>query len=250
MMRLKSKVAIVTGAATGIGQAIAVAFAREEASVTVDYIGTESSTAQTMKAIQEAGGKAIPVAADISSPADVNHLVSRTVEAFGRLDILVNNAGIEKKFPFTDYPLNEWQKIIAVNLTGPFLCAQAAAKQMIRQGGGGRIINISSIIGLRGHTGLAAYSASKAGMDGMTRALAREIGRQQITVNSINPGYLDTDAAAALQEVQRRQIVNRTPLGRLGRVEDVSPVVRFLLSFANRASANGARAASPCSIAC
>lgn len=232
MMRLKSKVAIVTGAATGIGQAIAVAFAREEASVTVDYIGNESSTAQTMKAIQEAGGKAIPVAADISSPADVNHLVSRTVEAFGRLDILVNNAGIEKKFPFTDYPLNEWQKIIAVNLTGPFLCAQAAAKQMIRQGGGGRIINISSI-----HEDLpmptnAPYCASKGGLRMLMRTIAVELAPHQITVNNIGPGaiYTPIDRDVESDAQLNKQILAEIPLGRWGKPEEVGNLAVYLAS--------------------
>ena len=143
---------------------------------------------------------------------------------------LVNNAAVSGEGILATFPNVDSEQIIQTNLVGALYMARLAARHMLRRTAGGRIINISSIIGLRGHTGLAAYSASKAGMDGMTRALAREIGRQQITVNSINPGYLDTDASAALQEAQRRQIVNRTPLGRLGRVEDVSPVVRFLLS--------------------
>src|SRR5690348_1083384 len=234
-MRLKSKVAIVTGAATGIGQAIAVAFAREEASVTVDYIGNESSTAQTMKAIQEAGGKAIPVAADISSPADVNHLISKTVEAFGRLDILVNNAGIEKKFPFTDYPLNEWQKIIAVNLTGPFLCAQAAAKQMICQGGGGRIINISSV-----HEDLpmptnAPYCAAKGGLRMLMRTIAVELAEHKITVNNIGPGAIDTPMDAPLKEHPElmKEILSEIPLGRMGQPDEVAELAIYLASDAS-----------------
>jgi 3-oxoacyl-[acyl-carrier protein] reductase len=143
---------------------------------------------------------------------------------------LVNNAAVSSEGILATFPNVDSEQIIQTNLVGALYMARLAAGHMLRRTTGGRIINISSIIGLRGHTGLAAYSASKAGMDGMTRALAREIGRRQITVNSINPGYLDTDASSSLQEVQRRQIVNRTPLGRLGRVEDVSPVVRFLLS--------------------
>jgi 3-oxoacyl-[acyl-carrier protein] reductase len=143
---------------------------------------------------------------------------------------LVNNAAVSAEGILATFSNVDSEQIIQTNLVGALYMARLAARHMLRRTTGGRIINISSIIGLRGHTGLTAYSASKAGMDGLTRALAREIGRQQITVNSINPGYLDTDAVAALQEAQRRQIVNRTPLGRLGRVEDVSPVVRFLLS--------------------
>ena len=232
MMRLKSKVAIVTGAATGIGQAIAVAFAREGASVTVDYIGNESSTSQTMKTINDAGGKGIPVSADISAPADVNRLVSKAVEAFGRLDILVNNAGIEKKIPFTDYPLNEWQKIIAVNLTGPFLCAQAAAKQMIRQGGGGRIINISSI-----HEDLpmptnAPYCASKGGLRMLMRTIAVELAPYQITVNNIGPGaiYTPIDSDVESDAQLNKQILAEIPLGRWGKPEEVANLAVYLAS--------------------
>lgn len=231
-MKLKGKAAIVTGAATGIGQAIAVAFAREGASVTVDYIGNESSTAQTMKAIQDAGVKGIPVAADISNPTDVNQLISKTVEAFGRLDILVNNAGIERKIPFVDYPLIEWQKIIAVNLTGPFLCAQAAAKQMIRQGGGGRIINISSI-----HEDLpmptnAPYCASKGGLRMLMRTIAVELAPHQITVNNIGPGaiYTPIDRDVESNPQLNKQILAEIPLGRWGKPEEVAQLAVYLAS--------------------
>ena len=231
-MKLKGKVAIVTGAATGIGKAIAVAFAREGASVTVDYIGSESSTAQTMKAIQDAGSKGIPVAADISSPADVARLISKTVEAFGRLDILVNNAGIEKKIPFVDYPLDAWQKIMAVNLTGPFLCAQAAAKQMIRQGGGGRIINISSI-----HEDLpmptnAPYCVSKGGLRMLMRTIAVELAPHQITVNNIGPGaiYTPIDRDVESNPQLNKQILAEIPLGRWGKPEEVANLAVYLAS--------------------
>lgn len=143
---------------------------------------------------------------------------------------LINNAGVAGDGILATYPNVDIERIIQTNLTGALQMARLAARHLLRRPGGGRIINISSIIGLRGYTGLAAYSASKAGMDGMTRALAREMGRRAVTVNSINPGYLDTEMSSTLGEEQRRQIVNRTPLGRLGTVHDVCPVVRFLLS--------------------
>ena len=144
-MRLQVKVAVVTGAGTGIGQAVALAFAEAGAAVVVDYVGSASVSEDTIKKISAIGGKSLGVDADISRPDDVNELIHKTVAAFGKLDIFVNNAGIEKKIAFVDYPLDEWQKIMAVNLTGPFLCSQAAARQMIQQRKGGRIINISSI---------------------------------------------------------------------------------------------------------
>jgi glucose 1-dehydrogenase len=143
-VRLDGKVAVVTGAGTGIGQAIAVAFAMEGASVVVDYVGNASISADTLTKIQAMKGNALGVDADISLPEDVDRLIRETINRFGKLNIFVNNAGIEKKFAFVDFPFEEWQKIVAVNLTGPFLCCQAAAKQMILQGKGGRIINISS----------------------------------------------------------------------------------------------------------
>lgn len=143
---------------------------------------------------------------------------------------LVNNAGVAGEGILATYPNVDIERIIQTNLTGALQMARLAARHLLRRTGGGRIVNVSSIIGLRGYTGLAAYSASKAGMDGMTRALAREMGRRGVTVNSINPGYLDTEMSSSLADEQRRQIVNRTPLGRLGTVDDVCPVVRFLLS--------------------
>jgi glucose 1-dehydrogenase len=168
-------VAVVTGAGTGIGQAIAVAFAQSGAAVVVDYIGKASVSEDTINKINAMGGKVSGVDADISLPNDVNELVQKTVATFGKLDIFVNNAGIEKRIAFVDYPLEEWQKIMAVNLTGPFLCSQAAAKQMILQGAGGRIINIASI-----HEDLpmvqnAAYSTSKGGLRMLMRTIAVEL---------------------------------------------------------------------------
>jgi len=131
-VRLQDKVAVVTGAGTGIGQAIALAFAEAGAAVVVDYVGNASVSEDTIKKISAMGRKSLGVDADISRPDDVNELIRKTVVAFGRLDIFVNNAGIEKKIAFVEYPLDEWQKIMAVNLTGPFLCSQAAATQMIQ----------------------------------------------------------------------------------------------------------------------
>jgi glucose 1-dehydrogenase len=231
-MKLTGKVAAVTGAATGIGQAIAIAFAEEGASVVVDYVGNESVSAQTVKAIEAIKGKALAVQADISALGDVERLIDKTVAAFGRLDIFVNNAGIEKKFPFVDYPLNEWQKIIAVNLTGPFLCAQAAAKQMIRQGNGGRIINISSI-----HEDLpmpqnAAYCASKGGLRMLMRTIAVELAPHQITVNNIGPGavYTPIDRNVESNAKLNSQILAEIPLGRWGKPEEIAHLAVYLAS--------------------
>jgi len=143
---------------------------------------------------------------------------------------LVNNAGIAREGILATFPNVESENIIEVNLVAALRLARLSLQVFLGRPGAARIVNISSIIALRGYTGLAAYSASKAGMDGLTRALAREVGRRQITVNSVNPGYLETEMSTSLEQHQRQQIVRRTPLGRLGRVEDIVPLVQFLLS--------------------
>ena len=143
---------------------------------------------------------------------------------------LVNNAGVAQQGVLATFPNVDSERIIAINLMGALRMSRLMLRNLLRRNRGGRIVNISSIIGSRGYVGLAAYSASKAGLDGLTRALAREVGRRQITVNSVAPGYLETEMSTRLEQEQRQQITNRTPLGRLGRVSDVVPVVRFLLS--------------------
>jgi glucose 1-dehydrogenase len=231
-MRLQGKVAVVTGAGTGIGQAIAVAFAQAGGAVVVDYVGNASVSEETIDKINAMGGKVLGVDADISIPDDVNALVQKTVAAFGKLDIFVNNAGIEKKFAFVDYPLEEWQKIVAVNLTGPFLCSQAAARQMIQQGAGGRIINISSI-----HEDLAfplnaPYSATKGGLRMLMRTIAVELAPHQITVNNIGPGaiYTPIDKDVEIDAKLDDRILAEIPLGRWGKPEEVAQLAVYLAS--------------------
>ncbi len=231
-MRLQGKTAVVTGAATGIGQAIAVAFAQAGAAVVVDYVGDTNAPQDTISKIDAIGGKSRAIAADISKPDQVNALIQQTVAAFGKLDIFVNNAGIEKKFAFVDYPLEEWQKIMAVNLTGPFLCAQAAAKQMIAQGHGGRILNISSI-----HEDLpmptnAPYCASKGGLRMLMRTIAVELAPHQITVNNIGPGaiYTPIDKDVESDPKLNSQILAEIPMGRWGKPEEVAQLAVYLAS--------------------
>jgi glucose 1-dehydrogenase len=231
-MKLKGKVAVVTGAATGIGQAIAIAFASEGAAIVVDYVGNASVPQGTVQAIQALNGKAVAVEADVSQPSDVTVLVTKTVEVFGRLDIFVNNAGIEKKFAFVDYPFDEWNRIMAVNLTGPFLCAQAAAKQMIRQGTGGRIINISSIHEDLPMPGNAPYCVTKGGLRMLMRTIAVELAPHQITVNNIGPGAIftpidrDVESDAKLNSA----ILAEIPMGRWGKPEEVAQLAVYLAS--------------------
>jgi glucose 1-dehydrogenase len=233
-MELTGKVAIVTGSATGIGQAIAMAYAKAGASVVVDYVGGASTPDDTLGKIKAAGGASLAIQADVSQPADVARLVAGTVKKFGRIDVLVNDAGIEKKLAFLDYPLDEWQKIIAVNLTGPFLCSQAAAKQMIKQGQGGRIVNISSI-----HEDLplvlnAAYSASKGGLRMLMRTIAVELAPYKIGVNNIGPGAIRTpiDASEESDAAAEAKLMAEIPMRRWGTPDEVAQLAVYLASDA------------------
>ena len=233
-MKLQGKVAIVTGAATGIGKAIAMGMAKEGASVVIDYVGDPKLANEAAQGMQNAGGKAIAMEADISNPEQVNTLVQQSLKALGRLDIFVNNAGLEYKHPFTEYPFELWQKVIAVDLTGPFLCAQAAAKAMIAQGSGGRIINISSI-----HEDLpmptnAPYCAAKGGLRMLMRTIAVELAPHKITVNNIAPGaiYTPIDADVEADQKFEQALMAEIPLGRWGKPEEVADLAIFLASDA------------------
>jgi glucose 1-dehydrogenase len=231
-MRLEGKVAVVTGAGTGIGQGIALGFAKEGASVVVDYVGNASIAQDTLDKIQALGGAAIGIDADISDPAQVKSLIDQTVAKFGKLDIFVNNAGIEKKFAFVDFPLEQYQKIVAVNLTGPFLCCQAAARQMIQQGTGGRILNISSVHEDMPMPTNAPYCATKGGLRMLMRTIAVELAPHGITVNNIGPGAVFTpiDADVEKDEKLNAQILAEIPLNRWGKPEDIAHVAVFLAS--------------------
>jgi len=200
--------------------------------VVVDYVGDASVAEETLGKISAMGGKSLGVAADVSNPDQVNGLIQQTLAAFGKLDIFVNNAGIEKKFAFVDYPFEEWQKIVAVNLTGAFLCSQAAARQMIAQGNGGRIINISSI-----HEDLAfplnaPYSATKGGIRMLMRTISVELAPHQITVNNIGPGAIFTpiDKDVEIDAKLNDQILAEIPLGRWGKPEEVAQLAVYLAS--------------------
>jgi glucose 1-dehydrogenase len=232
-MRLANKVAIITGAATGIGNGIADVFANEGAAVVIDYVSGQDSDARTAtEKIRSRGGKALAVEADVTSTDQVNAMIDKTVSEFGKLDIFVNNAGIEKKVPFVDVPLDLWDKVIAVNLTGPFVCAQAAARQMIKQGGPGRIINISSV-----HEDLpmptnVPYCAAKGGLRMLMRTACVELAPHGITMNNIGPGAVDTplDADIKAQPEHFEQLLDEIPLHRMGRPEEIGYLAVYLAS--------------------
>jgi glucose 1-dehydrogenase len=232
-VRLKNKVAIITGSATGIGLGIAQRMAQEGAAVVIDYMpGQEEAANDIVKDLKRHHERATAIQANIADEGQVQQLIDGTVKQFGRLDIFVNNAGIEHKMPFVDTPLDIWNKTIAVNLTGPFLCSRAAARQMIKQGEGGRIINISSV-----HEDLpmptnAPYCATKGGLRMMTRTLCLELAEHKITVNNIGPGAIDTPMDAPLKANPElfNELLSHIPLGRMGQPEEIGNCAVFLAS--------------------
>jgi glucose 1-dehydrogenase len=233
-MRLADKVAIVTGGDSGIGKAIALAIAREGASVMIDYLGDEAPANALVEQIENFGGKAVAFAADVSKPDEVNDLVAQTVKHFGGVDILVNNAGVEEKHPFLEMPFEIYAKIIDINLTGVWLCSQRAANQMAKQKRGGRIINISSV-----HEDLtmptnAPYCASKGGVRMLMRTIAVELASHGITVNDVCPGAVDTPMDAKLKSDRDKynRLVSEIPLRRMAKPEEIAELCVFLASEA------------------
>jgi glucose 1-dehydrogenase len=231
-MKLHGKVAIVTGSATGIGRAIAAEMVREGARVVIDYVGASDKADELARALELVGGSATAVAADVSDPEQVDMLIQHAATTFGRLDIFVNNAGIEHEYPFLETPKNQWDKVIAVNLTGPFLCSQRAAKQMVAQGGNGRIINMSSV-----HEDIpmpmnSPYCAAKGGLRMLMRTIAVELAPHGITVNNIAPGAIDTpmDAPLKANPEKMQSLLAEIPLHRMGTAQEVAELCVFLAS--------------------
>jgi glucose 1-dehydrogenase len=231
-MRLENKVAVVTGSSSGIGEAIALAFAAEGAAVVVNYSRHEDSAQKVLDKIENAGGKGLVVGADVSDPKEVEAMVQQAISTFGRLDIMVNNAGMERKMPFLETPFEVWQETIAVNLTGAWLGCQAAAKQMVAQGEGGRIINVSSVHEDLAMPTNAPYCATKGGVRMLMRTLAVELAPHDITVNNIAPGAIDTPMDAPLKQDSdaMKELLAEIPLGRMGKPEEVANLALFLAS--------------------
>jgi glucose 1-dehydrogenase len=234
-VQLENKVAIVTGASSGIGRAIALAFAREGAATTVNYRSNAENAEDVVEQIEDTGGKALAVRADVTVQEDVENLVRKTVEEFGRLDVMVNNAGIEDRMPFLETPLEVWNKVIAVNLTGAWLGCQEAARWMVDQGGPGRIINISSIHEERSMPTNSPYCAAKGGLRMLTRTIAVELAPYGITVNNVAPGAVETPINQNLKENpdQMEELLSGIPLGRMGQPEEVADLALYLASDAS-----------------
>lgn len=228
MLSLTDQVAVVTGASRGIGRSIAETLAVAGARLVLVSRRAED-TAELARQIQERGGEALSLAADVGDAAQVDGLFQTAQERFGRVDILVNNAGINRDALLARMKDDDWDSVLRINLTGAFLCSRAAARLMSKQRYG-RIINISSVVGQMGNAGQANYCASKAGLAGMTRSMARELARRNITVNAVAPGFIETDMTAALPEKIREQMLDQIPCGRFGEAADVAAVVCFLAS--------------------
>jgi len=226
---LQGKVALVTGGSRGIGEAIAVRLGAAGAHVVVAARNEEKARA-VADAIAASGGRAEPLRLDVTDPASVAAGFKALVEKHGKLDILVNNAGITADGLIIRMGKDAWDRVIATDLTGVFLAAQEAAKVMVRKKVAGRIVNITSVVGLMGNAGQANYAAAKAGVVGFTKALAREIGSRGITVNAVAPGYIETAMTGALSEETRKALIQQIVLGRFGTPEDVAGAVLWLAS--------------------
>ena len=230
-MRLSGKTALVTGASRGIGRAIAVRFAAEGAFVVVNYAGNEAAAGETLAAVASAGGNAVLSRFDVGNAAEVDAAVKAIVAERGRIDILVNNAGVTRDNLLMRLTEDDFDAVVRTNLKGTFLVTKVVSRQMIRQRGG-RIVNMSSVVGEMGNAGQSVYAATKAGILGFTKAMARELASRGITVNAIAPGFITTEMTQSLPEAARKEFAERIPLGRFGAPEEVAELALFLVSDA------------------
>lgn len=231
MKDLEGKGVIVTGATRGIGRAIALEAARRGANVAFNYIKSEQQAAEVKAEIEKLGGKALAYKVDVSDLQAVREMVNAVKKEFGAIDGLVNNAGLTRDKVFVMMSEDDWNEVIRINLTGPFNFARAAVFMMMKAKRGS-IINVTSVSGLIGLPGQANYSAAKAGLIGLTKSLAKEVGRLGVRVNALALGFIETDMTATLPEENRKQALGMIPLGRFGTVQDVAPMAAFLLTDA------------------
>jgi len=228
-MNLSTRVAIVTGSGRGIGRTIALKLAEAGATVVVNDVGDVKPVEAVVKEIKTMGIDCLPVMADVSSSSDVSRLVDETMSAYKRIDILVNNAGIARDQLLLRMSEEDWDKVLAVNLKSVFLCTKAVLRPMAKQRWG-RVISISSIVGIIGNKGQANYASAKAGIIGFTRAVAKEVAAHGVTVNAVAPGFIDTEMTRGLKEDWRQELKKLIPLGDFGSPRDVAEAVAFLAS--------------------
>ncbi len=227
-MSLNGKIALVTGAAQGIGKEIARALAADGADVAICDVNLEAAQ-KTAAELEAVGRKSLALKANVAASAEVTAMIDQVVEKFGRIDILVNNAGITRDGLILRMKDEDWDLVLSINLKGSFLCAKSALKYMTKQRGG-TIINIASIVGAMGNAGQANYVASKAGLIGLTKTIAREYANRGITANAVAPGFIETAMTQALAENVRQELAKQIPMGKLGTPADVANAVRFLAS--------------------
>jgi len=228
-MNLNDKVAVVTGAAQGIGRAIAETLAQRGAHVVVADLQVEKAEATAKEIAADTGRRAIAVQVDVADNASAKAMIDRAIAEFGRIDILVNNAGITRDNLIMRMKEADWDLVLNVNLKGVFNCSKAAIRPMMKQHYG-RIVSITSVSGLAGQAGQTNYSSSKAGLIGFTKALAKEVGSRNITINAVAPGFIETDLTADLPQELKDMAIEMTPVGRFGKAEDVANAVAFLVS--------------------
>ena len=229
MGKLEGKSAIVTGASRGIGKDIALYLAKEGAKVAVNYSGSKDRADEVVEEIKASGGEAFAIQANVDKADDVQNLISSTLGKFGSIDILVNNAGITRDNLLMRMKEQEWDDVLNTNLKGVFLCTKAVTRQMMKQRAG-RIINITSIVGVSGNAGQANYVAAKAGVIGLTKSSAKELASRNITVNSVAPGFITTDMTDALPDDIKSQMLSQIPLAKFGNPLDIAKAVAFLAS--------------------
>jgi NAD(P)-dependent dehydrogenase (short-subunit alcohol dehydrogenase family) len=226
---LKDKVAIVTGSSRGLGRAIAAEFAQHGAKVVVNYYQSKEPALALVKEIKDGGGDAVAVQAGVAHPDECQALIETAVKEFGALDILVNNAGVNRDRTIRRMTAEEWREVIATDLDSVFYCTYAAVPHMIERGGG-RIVNMASIIGQMGNLGQSNYAAAKAGIVGFTKSAAQELARFNISVVALCPGFIETDMVTNLTEEVQEALLAKIPLGRFGKPEEVAAITRFLVS--------------------
>ncbi len=229
-MNIRDTVAVVTGASRGIGNAIAEELGRNGAKVVVNYAGSQESAEELVEKIKQTGGggEAVTIQADVSDPNDAQRLIDQTIEQFGRIDILINNAGTNIDKTMDKLEIEDWQKVIELDLNGCFYTVHAALPHMTEQEAGA-IVNMSSFVGEAGNIGQANYAAAKAGLLGFTRTAALELAKSNITVNAVCPGFIETDMTDAIPEEMQEKITKTIPMGRFGKPEDIAQAVRFCI---------------------